>query len=51
LETQEEEKRFTMLWRKREPCEILGGVAWGSRQEIRNVTKMRADLGYGSRRR
>ena len=50
-------KRFAMLWREREreshqPCEISGGVtigcfldwAWGSRWEIRNTTKVRADL-------
>ena len=36
-----------------QPCEILSGVAighfpdwaWGSRWEIRNATKLRADLG------
>jgi hypothetical protein len=48
-----------MLQREREreshqSCEILGGVAighfsdwaWGSRQEIRNATKLRVYFGY-----
>jgi hypothetical protein len=50
-----EEKSLTMLGREKEhqPSEISGGVAigcfpswaWGSRQDIRNITKLRADLG------
>ena len=53
-ERRERKRRSTVLGRGREPpgCEILGGVAigyflswaWGSRREIRNATKLRADL-------
>jgi hypothetical protein len=49
-------KEDSLCFRGREshqPCEISGGVvigcfpnwAWGSRWEIRNTTKLRADLG------